>query len=65
MAKRFGDSFITKTDNYCVSVSELENKNVMLGIDIGCDGFYTELTKKELDKLISMLEKAKKQIIHK
>lgn len=58
--KYYNEKFMTKTDDMCVSVRQLENNTIQLGIDVGVDGFYAELTNKEIDKLIGMLKEARK-----
>ena len=46
-----------------ISISSNYQENcVIIGIDVGVDGFYTQLTTKEVDKLISMLKMASKKI---
>lgn len=60
--KEYSKNFITKDEEYCVSVRTSKDK-VVLGIDIGIDGFYADLTKKEIDELIDMLKGARKKIM--
>ena len=44
--KEYRDSFITKNDVYRISVNT-DNGKIRLGIDIGCDGEFAELSKKK------------------
>ena len=60
--KEYSENFITKDGEYCVSVRTQKDK-VVLGIDICIDGFYADLTKKEIDELITMLKNARKKIM--
>lgn len=55
------DSFITKNDEYRISVNT-DNGKICLGIDIGCDGEFVELSKKETNQLINMLKLASKKV---
>ena len=59
--KEYCDSFVTKDDEYRISVSTDEGK-IHLGIDIGCDGEFAALSKKETSQLISMLKLASKKV---
>ena len=71
--KEYSDSFINKYDDMRISVSTTTtddkiNKNhnkkraINIGIDIGCDGFYVDLTSKEVEKLILMIKTAKNKL---
>lgn len=59
--KEYYDSFITKDDEYRVSVSTDKGK-IRLGIDIGCDGEFVDLGKKEVNQVINMLKLASKKV---
>lgn len=61
--KNYNESFETKKDDMHISVSSNYQENcVIIGIDVGVDGFYAGLTTKEVDKLISMLKMASKKV---
>ena len=59
--KEYCDSIITKDDEYRISVNT-DNGKICLGIDIGCDGEFIELSKKEANQLINMLKLASKKV---
>lgn len=59
--KEYYESFESKADQNRVSV--FTNKGlVVVGVDIGVDGFDTQLNSKEVKRLISMLKAASKKI---
>lgn len=61
--KNYNESFETKRDDMHISVSSNYQENcVIIGIDVGVDGFYAGLTTKEVDKLITMLKMASKKV---
>lgn len=49
------------TKEYRISVNA-KNDKVVLGIDVGCDGFFADLNASEVDQLIYMLKGAKKKM---
>ncbi len=58
--KEYYESFESKADQNRVSV--FTNKGlVVVGVDIGVDGFETQLNNKEVKQLISMLKSASKK----
>lgn len=58
--KEYYESFESKTDQNRVSV--FTNKGlVVVGVDIGVDGFEVQLNSKEVKQLISMLKSASKK----
>ena len=61
--KNYNEAFENERDDMHISVSSNYQENcVIIGIDVGVDGFYAELTTKEVDKLISMLKMASKKV---
>lgn len=59
--KEYYESFESKADQNRVSV--FTNKGlVVVGVDIGVDGFEAQLNNKEVKQLISMLKAASKKI---
>ena len=58
--KEYYDAFITEHYEKRISI-RTEKGKIVLGIDIGCDGVYEDLNKKEAEKLISMLKEAIKK----
>lgn len=59
--KEYYESFEAKADQNRVSV--FTNKGlVVVGVDIGVDGFEAQLNSKEVKRLISMLKAASKKI---
>lgn len=59
--KEYYESFESKADQNRVSV--FTNKGlVVVGVDIGVDGFEAQLNNKEVKQLISMLKSASKKI---
>lgn len=59
--KEYYESFESKADQNRVSV--FTNKGlVVLGVDIGVDGFEAQLNNKEVKQLIFMLKSASKKI---
>ncbi len=59
--KEYYESFESKADQNRVSV--FTNKGlVVVGVDIGVDGFEAQLNSKEVKQLISMLKSASKKI---
>ena len=59
--KEYYESFESKADQNRVSV--FTNKGlVVVGVDIGVDGFEAQLNDKEVKQLISMLKSASKKI---
>jgi len=58
--KEYYESFESKADQNRVSV--FTNKGlVVVGVDIGVDGFEAQLNSKEVKQLISMLKAASKK----
>lgn len=58
--KEYYESFESKADQNRVSV--FTNKGlVVVGVDIGVDGFEAQLNNKEVKQLISMLKSASKK----
>lgn len=58
--KEYYESFESKADQNRVSV--FTNKGlVVVGVDIGVDGFEAQLNSKEVKQLISMLKSASKK----
>ena len=58
--KEYSNGFDLSDNSYHISVST--NKDIItLGIDMGVEGFFAELNKKEADKLIEILKEAKKK----
>ena len=58
--KEYYESFESKADQNRVSV--FTNKGlVVVGVDIGVDGFEAQLNRKEVKQLISMLKSASKK----
>lgn len=58
--KEYYESFESKADQNRVSV--FTNKGlVVVGVDIGVDGFEAQLNSKEVKRLISMLKSASKK----
>ena len=58
--KEYYESFESKADQNRVSV--FTNKGlVVVGVDIGVDGFEAQLNSKEVKQLISMLKSAAKK----
>ena len=58
--KEYHESFESKADQNRVSV--FTNKGlVVVGVDIGVDGFEAQLNSKEVKQLISMLKSASKK----
>lgn len=61
--KNYNKLFENERNDMRISVSSNYQENcVIIGIDVGVDGFYAELTTKEVDKLISMLKMASKKV---
>lgn len=59
--KEYYESFESKADQNRVSV--FTNKGlVVVGVDIGVDGFEAQLNSKEVKQLISMLKAASKKL---
>lgn len=59
--KEYYESFESKADQNRVSV--FTNKGlVVVGVDIGVDGFEAQLNSKEVKQLISMLKSASKKV---
>lgn len=59
--KEYYESFESKADQNRVSV--FTNKGlVVVGVDIGVDGFEAQLNSKEVKQFISMLKSASKKI---
>ena len=59
--KEYYESFESKADQNRVSV--FTNKGlVVVGVDIGVDGFEAQLNGKEVKQLISMLKSASKKV---
>lgn len=60
--KEYSNGFDTKDKKYHISV--FSNKGtITLGIDMGCDGYFADLSKNEIDELIVMLKDAKKKVV--
>lgn len=59
--REYYESFESKADQNRVSV--FTNKGlVVVGVDIGVDGFEAQLNSKEVKQLISMLKAASKKV---
>ena len=53
--------FRTSDNEYDISVYPESRGSVQLGMNMGCESFFATLTSSEVETLISMLKKAKKE----
>lgn len=60
--KEYCENFLTENNDCRISVRTDKGK-IILGTDIGVDGYFVELNKKETNQLINMLKLANKKVI--